>query len=86
MLVKYRKAVDADNMFPEFIKNTGSSTRQCLVNFTKTSITLRKSKILAIAKPGKNAALPESYKPIVFLSVCYKLLKIGDPYHGEIVL
>jgi len=35
----------------------------------------RKTKLIAIEKPGKNSRLAESYHPISLLSTCYKLLE-----------
>ncbi|KAG5874880.1 hypothetical protein JTB14_022953 [Gonioctena quinquepunctata] len=35
----------------------------------------KRTKIVAILKPGKPQELPESYRPIALLSCCYKLLE-----------
>ena len=35
----------------------------------------RKTKVIAIEKPGKDPRLAESYRPISLLTTCYKLLE-----------
>ncbi|VVC38778.1 Reverse transcriptase domain [Cinara cedri] len=69
-------------MHPEFLINCGPNTRKWLSKFytdIQQSGTLppelRKSKIIAIVKPGKSNDRPENYRPIALLSACYKLLE-----------
>ncbi len=37
---------------------------------------LRKAKVIAIEKPGKDPYIAANYRPISLLSVCYKLLEL----------
>lgn len=80
--IKCRKAAGIDNIFPEFMKNTGPRVRAWLLEFYRDIIDkrkvpnlFRKCKIIAIAKQGKDPALTSSYRPIALLSVCYKILE-----------
>lgn len=76
------KAAGVDGVFPEFIKNAGPKVK----NWLKTVFNIiletgdmpglfKKSKVIAVLKPGKQADQAESYRPIALLSVCYKLLE-----------
>ncbi|KAL4083147.1 hypothetical protein QTP88_028477 [Uroleucon formosanum] len=80
--LKPGKAAGPDGMHPEFLINCGPNTRRWLSKFytdIQQSGTLppefRKSRIIAIIKPGKSNDRPENYRPIALLSVCYKLLE-----------
>jgi hypothetical protein len=80
--LKPGKAAGSDGMHPEFLINCGPNTRRWLSKFytdIQQSGTLppefRKSKIIAIVKPGKSNDRPENYRPIALFSVCYKLLE-----------
>jgi len=71
------KAAGLDNIYPEFIIHTGPRGRAWFMKFfnlTSTTI-FKKSKIIAIFKPGKPPNAADSLRPIALLSVCYKLLE-----------
>ncbi|XP_072390744.1 uncharacterized protein [Diabrotica undecimpunctata] len=79
---KTGKAAGFDGMYPEFIVHTGTKTRQWLKKFFSDIVNtavlppeFKRTKIIAIQKPGKDNKLPESYRPITLLSCCYKLLE-----------
>lgn len=75
-------AAGVDHIYPEFIKNSGPRTRTWLARFY-TDILLsgnlpglfKRSKIIALLKPGKDATDASSYRPIALLSVCLKLFE-----------
>jgi len=82
LMIKPGKAAGLDNIYPEFIKHTGPRARAWLMKFfnniltnTKIPTIFKKSKIIAICKPGKPTNAADSYRPIALLSVCYKLLE-----------
>jgi hypothetical protein len=80
--IKPGKAAGVDEIFPEFIKNSGERTREWLrlmfnniLNTGRLPNLFKKSKVIAILKPGKPGDRPEGYRPISLLCVCYKLLE-----------
>lgn len=80
--LKNRKAAGFDGVFPEFFKNLGSfSTKWLLTFFNDIFVSgnipndFRKTKVIAVLKPGKPEDNPSSYRPISLLSVGYKLLE-----------
>jgi hypothetical protein len=80
--INTNKACGADGIFPEFLKYCGSKTQKWLANFYSHIINtgkipsiLKRAKIIAILKPGKQGDNAESYRPIALLSVIYKLLE-----------
>lgn len=80
--VKAGKAAGLDHMHPEFILNCGPKAIGWLKHFFNDILrtknvpsAFKKSKIIAILKPGKQSNVPESYRPISLLSVTYKLLE-----------
>ncbi|XP_064425048.1 PC-esterase domain-containing protein 1A [Latimeria chalumnae] len=71
-----------DSVLPDFLKNLGPRGRDWLAAlFTKiiSSCKLpkiwRKSKVIAILKPGKPTNNPKGYRPIALLCTTYKLLE-----------
>ena len=71
-----------DHVHPEFLKNLGPRAQTWLSRFFSRIIIAnaipkiwRKTKVIAIEKPGKDPRLAESYRPISLLSTCYKLLE-----------
>ncbi|KAG5896476.1 hypothetical protein JTB14_005857 [Gonioctena quinquepunctata] len=79
---KIGKAACFDGIYPEFLVNCGRATRLWLVKFFNGILNtgslppeFKRTKIVAILKPGKPQELPESYRPIALLSCCYKLLE-----------
>ena len=80
--MKRRTSPGYDFVHPEFLKDLGPKTLTWLANlFTgmiweqRISKIWRQAKIIALAKPGKDPHLAASYRPILLLSVCYKLLE-----------
>lgn len=76
------KAPGFDNIHPEFLINCGKYTKCWLANFFtdimhsgRVPPDFKRSKVIAILKPGKPADSPKSYRPIALLSVTYKLLE-----------
>ncbi|XP_072392446.1 uncharacterized protein [Diabrotica undecimpunctata] len=70
-LIKCRQAAGVDNIYPEFIKHIGPNTSKWLLEYynqilTKFAKSFKKRKIIAISKPGKDPALPESYRKSLF--------------------
>jgi len=80
--MKSGKAAGFDDMYPEFLKHSGPKVRIWLSKFysdiigsNKLPRYFKKTKILAILKPGKPSNEVQSYRPIALLSVSYKLLE-----------
>ena len=79
-VLKNNKAAGIDDELAEQINNIGPKTHKWLFamlnnGFTENKIPTiwRKSKIIAILKPGKDSAIPKSYRPISLLCHTYKL-------------
>jgi len=71
-----------DNIAPEFLQHLGPLAIKWLASFLTRIISERSmprvwrcSKVIAILKPGKDARVASSYRPISLLSVCYKVLE-----------
>src|SRR5436190_22185784 len=69
-------------MFPEFIKNFGPKAKTWLLTMFNDILAtgvlpkaFKRSKVIAVLKPGKSPELGDSYRPISLLSVMYKLLE-----------
>lgn len=82
MDVKTGKSPGFDGIHPEFLVNCGNKTRKWLAAFFshimitgKLPKAFKKTKIIAVLKPGKSKDKPDSYRPIALLSCCYKLLE-----------
>lgn len=80
--LKTGKAAGLDTVYPEFIKYCGKRTVQWLLSFYNNIISkgqlpkaFKKSKIIAVVKPGKTPDRPEHYRPIALLSICLKVLE-----------
>ena len=80
--LKNNKAAGIDNVLVEQLNNLGPNTHKWLLAmlnncFTQNKIPTiwRKSKIIAILKPGKDFATPKNYRPISLLCHTYKLYK-----------
>src|SRR5436190_200869 len=76
------KAAGLDGMFPEFIKNFGPKAKTWLLTMFNDILAsgvlpkaFKRSKVIAVLKPGKSPELVDSYRPISLLSVTYKLLE-----------
>lgn len=80
--LKNGKAPGFDGIHPEFLKHCGKNARNWLVQFFSNILQtsqlpseFKRTKILAILKPGKSADSVESYRPIALMSVCFKVLE-----------
>lgn len=69
--VKQGKAAGFDGIYPEFLTHTGKHVRMWLANFftdclmkDKLPPIFKKSKVIALLKPGKLPEDPSSYRPI----------------------
>ena len=80
--LKNGKAIGLDNISVEEIKHFGLKARKWLLQFfnnflfqQKIPRIWRRTKVVALLKPGKNCSEPKSYRPISLLSHLYKLLE-----------
>lgn len=78
--LKNGKSAGLDNMYTEQIQHFGPAAKQWLLKlFNNVRSTLRlpkiwrKSKVVALLKPGKDPNLPSSYRPVSLLCHTYKL-------------
>jgi hypothetical protein len=78
--LKNNKAAGRDDVLVEQLKNLGPIAHKWLLEMlnncfmdNKIPTIWRQSKIIAILKPGKNSAIPKSYRPISLLCHTYKL-------------
>ena len=77
------KAAGRDDVLVEQLKNLGPNAHKwlramlnnCFIH-NKIPTIWRQSKIIAILKPGKDSAIPKSYRPISLLCHTYKLYEI----------
>ena len=76
------KAIGLDNISVEEIKHFGLKARKWLLQFFNNCLfqqkiprIWRRTKVVALLKPGKNCSEPKSYRPISLLSHLYKLLE-----------
>ena len=81
-LPKNGKAPGLDNIHHEMIKCFGPTTRFWLLDMLNDCLkqqqipnVWRKSKVVALLKPGKDPESPKSYRPIALLCSLYKLLE-----------
>lgn len=77
--IKVGKAAGFDAIYLEFLVNNGVRVRRWYADFfsdllsrNKLPPIFKRTKVIAILKPSD---LPESYRPIALLSVCFKLLE-----------
>ena len=80
--LKNSKAADLDDMLCEQIKHFGEATLRWLLQIMNSILKThkfpklwRKSKVIAILKPGKDSTLPKSYRPISLLCHTNKLFE-----------
>ena len=80
--VKSGKAPGSDGVHPEFLLHCGKYAKRWLAEFFTDIMThglipqqMKRSKIIALLKPGKPSNEPKSYRPIALLSSVYKLLE-----------
>ena len=82
-ILKNNKASGRDDILVEQLKNIGTKAHrwllamlnQCFME-NKIPTRWRQSNIIAILKPGKDSAIPKSYRPISLLCHTYKLYEI----------
>ena len=74
-----------DNIHVEFLKNLAPKARMALSKFFSRIMAThsipkiwRKTKVIAVEKPGKDPSLAASYRPVSLLSVCYNLQAPGE--------
>ena len=79
-ILKNNKASGRDYVLVEQLKNLGPKAHRWLLTMlnkcfmeNKIPTLWRQSKIIAILKPGKDSAIPKSYRPISLLCHTYKL-------------
>lgn len=80
MSMKNGTASGFDAIYPEFLTHCGPRTRLWLARFFSNVLSsnvlpppFKRTKIIALLKPGKPEDRPESYRPIALLSVTFKL-------------
>ena len=78
--LNYNKAAGIDDVLVEQLNNLGPRAHKWLQTMISKCLTenkipklWRQSKIIAILKPGKDSAIPKSYRPISLLCHTYKL-------------
>ena len=81
-ILKNNKTSGRDNVLVEQLKNLGPKAHRWLLTMlnkcfmeNKTPTLWRQSKIIAILKPGKDSAIPKSYRPIALLCHTYNSAK-----------
>lgn len=80
--LKPGKATGIDDMFTEQIMHFGPRTRNWLLQFFNSCVTTckiprmwRKTKVIALLKPGKDPSQAKSFRPISLLCHTYKLFE-----------
>ncbi|GFR94956.1 LINE-1 retrotransposable element ORF2 protein [Elysia marginata] len=80
MLMKTGKAAGLDGITTEMIQHFGPKTMSWILNLLNNCIGTcripkgwRKTKVVALLKPGKDPKVPKSYHPISLLCILYKL-------------
>jgi len=78
--IKLGKAAGIDEITPEMVHHFGPRAREWITNLfnncvTKTKVpkVWKKTKVVALLKPGKDPKSPKSYRPISLLCILYKL-------------
>lgn len=79
---KANKAAGPDEIYPEFLLHLGKIGKRWLLDFFNNILesarlpdVFKRSKVIAILKPGKSPDEASSYRPISLLSVSFKLLE-----------
>ena len=80
--LKCGKTPGLDKLFAEFFKNFGINTRTWLVTFFNEILKsgrllkiFKRSKVIAVVKPGKDGSEASHFRHILLLSIAYKLLE-----------
>ena len=84
-LLKNNKAAGRDDVLVEQLINVGPKAHRWLLTMlnkcfveNKIPTLWRQSKIIAILKPGKDSAIPKSYRPISLLVPYIQTLRKND--------
>jgi hypothetical protein len=82
LAVKSGKVAGFDDVYPEFIENSGQTTKEwtgALFNYILTSDKFRnwikRAKVITILKPGKDGSDPSHFWPISLLRIVFKILE-----------
>jgi Reverse transcriptase (RNA-dependent DNA polymerase) len=80
--VKPGKAAGFDGVCPEFLKNSGTKTKEWMITFFNDILStgrlpklFKQAKVITILKPGIDGSDPSHFRPISLLSVVFKLLE-----------
>jgi Reverse transcriptase (RNA-dependent DNA polymerase) len=80
--VKSGKTAGFDGVDAEFIKNSGTKTKEWMITFFNNILStgrlpklFRQVNVITILKPGKYGSDPSHFRPISLLSVVFKLLE-----------
>ena len=80
--MKNNKAAGLDDVLVEQIKHFGPGARRWLLDMVNKCVSSnkipkmwRKARVIALLKPGKDPAIPKSYRPISLLCHLYKLFE-----------
>jgi len=80
--IKLNKVAEFDGIYSEFFKHSGHKTQAWLAAFCSDILDtaslpklFKKTKIIAILKPGKLSTDAIHYRPISLLSTAYKILE-----------
>lgn len=81
--MKSGKAADSNGIYMKFFKHRGPITQKWLAMFfsdilssSHIPVLLKKAKVTAILKPGRQGTDVSNYRPVSLLSITYKLLEI----------
>ena len=84
--LKNSKAIGLDGIFTEKLKHFGQQAKKWLLELFNRCVETnripkiyRKSRVIALPKPGKDLSLPKSFRPISLLCHPYKLLERLSP-------
>jgi hypothetical protein len=82
LAVKSKKAAGFDDVYPEFIKNSGQRLKKWIVALFNEIVTSDKipklfkhAKFITNLKPGNNSSDPSQFRPISLLSFVFKIFE-----------
>jgi len=74
--IKLGKAAGIDEITPEMVHHFGPRAREWITKLFNNFFNVwKKTKVVALLKPGKDPKSPKSYRPISLLCILYKLYK-----------
>ena len=80
--LKNGQAISFDAIFTEELKHFGQQAKKCLLELFNRSVETnrilkiwRKSRVIALLKPGKDLSLPKSFRPVSLLCHPFKLFE-----------